>query len=189
MATHEATRLGTHHHDVVDRWADGWFRPGQLLEQRGRPDRPGEDARHRRRPLQHHGEHDPGRAARHRSNQGPSPARPGRAHGQAHRDAAPGNAGGDRRSNRVSLFARGKLYHWCRASRDGRHGPLHLLMAGLLDVSTTDFVTTIRMNRPPVNALVAELQEELIAALNHVKEDAATPVAVRTRAIEPDFLP
>ena len=61
-------------------------------------------------------------------------------------------------------------------------------MGGLLDVSTTDFVTTIRMNRPPVNALVAELQEELIAALNQVKEDGATRVVVLTSAIERYFM-
>ena len=62
------------------------------------------------------------------------------------------------------------------------------MMAGLLDVSTTDFVTTIRMNRPPVNALVAELQEELIAALNKVKEDDATRVVVLTSAIDRYFM-
>jgi len=35
-------------------------------------------------------------------------------------------------------------------------------MAGLLETSTQDFVTTLRMKRPPVNALTAELQEELV---------------------------
>jgi enoyl-CoA hydratase/carnithine racemase len=61
-------------------------------------------------------------------------------------------------------------------------------MAGLLEISTADFVTTIRMNRPPVNALVAELQEELIEALNQVKEDDATRVVVLTSAIDRYFM-
>ncbi len=61
-------------------------------------------------------------------------------------------------------------------------------MAGLLDVSTSDFVTTIRMNRPPVNALVSELQEELIEALNRVKDDDATRVVVLTSAIDRYFM-
>jgi enoyl-CoA hydratase/carnithine racemase len=61
-------------------------------------------------------------------------------------------------------------------------------MAGLLDVSTSDFVTTVRLNRPPVNALVPELQEELIEALNGVKEDDATRVVVLTSAIDRYFM-
>jgi enoyl-CoA hydratase len=61
-------------------------------------------------------------------------------------------------------------------------------MAGLLDVSTTDLVTTIRMNRPPVNALVVELQEELVDVLNRVKDDPGTRVVVLTSAIERYFM-
>ena len=61
-------------------------------------------------------------------------------------------------------------------------------MAGLLDASTSDLVTTIRMNRPPVNALVAELQEELIEALNRVKEEGTTRVVVLTSAIDRYFM-
>jgi enoyl-CoA hydratase/carnithine racemase len=61
-------------------------------------------------------------------------------------------------------------------------------MAGLLDVSTKDFVTTIRMNRPPVNALVAELQEELINALKPLKDDDTTRVVLLTSAIDRYFM-
>jgi enoyl-CoA hydratase len=61
-------------------------------------------------------------------------------------------------------------------------------MAGLLDVSTSEFVTTIRMNRPPVNALVPELQEALLEALNQVKDDEATRVVVLGSAIERYFM-
>ena len=61
-------------------------------------------------------------------------------------------------------------------------------MDALLEISTSDFITTIRMNRPPVNALVPELQEELIAALNRVKDDDATRVVVLTSAIERYFM-
>ena len=61
-------------------------------------------------------------------------------------------------------------------------------MAGLLEASTRDFVTTIRMNRPPVNALVAELQEDLIEALNRVKEEDTTRVVVLTSAIDRYFM-
>ncbi len=57
-----------------------------------------------------------------------------------------------------------------------------------LELSTSDFVTTIRMNRPPVNALVPELQEELVALLNHVKDDDATRVVVLTSAIDRYFM-
>jgi enoyl-CoA hydratase/carnithine racemase len=57
-----------------------------------------------------------------------------------------------------------------------------------LDVSNSDFVTVIRMNRAPVNALVAELQEELVDTLNKLKEDDATRVVVLTSAIERYFM-
>ncbi|HXO58871.1 MAG TPA: enoyl-CoA hydratase-related protein, partial [Candidatus Acidoferrum sp.] len=58
----------------------------------------------------------------------------------------------------------------------------------MLEISTSDFVTTIRMNRPPVNALVPELQEELVDALNGVKDDVATRVVVLTSAIDRYFM-
>ncbi len=61
-------------------------------------------------------------------------------------------------------------------------------MASLLVVSTDQFVTTIRMNRPPVNALVPELQEELVATLRTLKEDEATRVVVLTSAIDRYFM-
>src|SRR5207245_4701700 len=61
-------------------------------------------------------------------------------------------------------------------------------MAGLLDDSTTDFVTTIRMNRPPVMSPVVELQEELIEALNQAKEADTTRVVVLTSAIVRYFM-
>src|SRR5436305_14896758 len=61
-------------------------------------------------------------------------------------------------------------------------------MARLLDVSTTDFVTTIRMNRPPVNALVPELQEELIEALNQLKDADTTRVVLLTSEIDRYFM-
>jgi enoyl-CoA hydratase/carnithine racemase len=61
-------------------------------------------------------------------------------------------------------------------------------MERLLQVSTSDFVTTIRMNRPPVNALIPELQEELIESLNRVKADDATRVVVLTSAIDRYFM-
>jgi enoyl-CoA hydratase/carnithine racemase len=61
-------------------------------------------------------------------------------------------------------------------------------MDSLLEVSTSDFVTTIRMNRPPVNALVPELQEQLIEALNRVKDQDATRVVVLTSAIDRYFM-
>jgi enoyl-CoA hydratase/carnithine racemase len=59
---------------------------------------------------------------------------------------------------------------------------------GSLEISTSDFVTLIRMNRPPVNALVAELQEELQETLNRLKEDAATRVVVLASAIDRYFM-
>jgi enoyl-CoA hydratase len=58
----------------------------------------------------------------------------------------------------------------------------------LLETSTSDFVTTIRMNRPPVNALVPELQEELLDALNRLKDDEATRVVILTSAIDRYFM-
>ncbi|HEY4845722.1 MAG TPA: enoyl-CoA hydratase-related protein [Candidatus Dormibacteraeota bacterium] len=61
-------------------------------------------------------------------------------------------------------------------------------MAGLLETTTDQFVTTIRMNRPPVNALVPELQEQLLEALNRTKDDDATRVVVLTSAIDRYFM-
>jgi enoyl-CoA hydratase len=61
-------------------------------------------------------------------------------------------------------------------------------MSGLLEVSTEDFVTTIRVNRPPVNALTAALQEELVEHLNALADDAATRVVVVTSAIDRYFM-
>jgi enoyl-CoA hydratase/carnithine racemase len=58
----------------------------------------------------------------------------------------------------------------------------------LLEISTSDFVTTIRMNRPPVNALVPELQEELLEGLNRLKDDDATRVVILTSAIDRYFM-
>ena len=57
----------------------------------------------------------------------------------------------------------------------------------LLDISTKDFVTTIRLNRPPVNALVPELEEELVETLQRLKDDEATRVVVLTSAIDGFF--
>ncbi|GAC1478199.1 MAG: hypothetical protein PVSMB9_00440 [Candidatus Dormibacteria bacterium] len=61
-------------------------------------------------------------------------------------------------------------------------------MAGLLETSTRDFVTTIRMNRPPVNALTAELQEELVERLAAVADDPSTRVVVLTSALDRYFM-
>jgi enoyl-CoA hydratase/carnithine racemase len=58
----------------------------------------------------------------------------------------------------------------------------------LLEISTSDFVTTIRMNRPPVNALVPELQEELLEGLNRLKDDEGTRVVILTSAIDRYFM-
>jgi len=57
-----------------------------------------------------------------------------------------------------------------------------------LDVSNGKFVTVIRMNRAPVNALVPELQEELVETLNRLKDDEATRVVVLTSAIDRYFM-
>lgn len=57
-----------------------------------------------------------------------------------------------------------------------------------LELSTDAFVTTIKLNRPPVNALVPELQEELVAALNKLKDDDATRVVVLGSAIDRYFM-
>jgi enoyl-CoA hydratase len=57
-----------------------------------------------------------------------------------------------------------------------------------LELSTADFVTTIKMNRAPVNALVPELQEELVETLNRLKDDDATRVVVLTSAIDRYFM-
>ncbi|MEO6796535.1 MAG: enoyl-CoA hydratase-related protein [Candidatus Dormibacter sp.] len=61
-------------------------------------------------------------------------------------------------------------------------------MAGLLETSTQDLVTTLRMKRPPVNALTAELQEELVERLAELAEDPATRVVVLTSAIDRYFM-
>jgi enoyl-CoA hydratase len=58
----------------------------------------------------------------------------------------------------------------------------------LLELSTDQFVTTIKMNRPPVNALTPELQEELVESLNRLKDDDATRVVVVTSAIDRYFM-
>lgn len=57
-----------------------------------------------------------------------------------------------------------------------------------LETTTDDFVTSIRMNRPPVNALIPELQEELVDTLNRLKDDAATRVVVLTSVIDRYFM-
>ena len=57
----------------------------------------------------------------------------------------------------------------------------------LLQVSTEEFITTIKMNRPPVNALVPELEEELVETLRRLKDDDATRVVVLTSAIDGFF--
>ena len=61
-------------------------------------------------------------------------------------------------------------------------------MSGLLDVSRSDSVTTIRMNRPPVNALTVELQEELVERLGSVAEESETRVVILTSGIERYFM-
>ena len=61
-------------------------------------------------------------------------------------------------------------------------------MAGLLELSTAGFVTTIRLNRPPVNALTPQLQEELVESLDRLKDDEGTRVVVLTSAIEGYFM-
>jgi len=61
-------------------------------------------------------------------------------------------------------------------------------MSGLLEISTSDFVTTIRMNRPPVNALTTDLQEELVERLATLADDATTRVVVLTSAIDRYFM-
>ncbi|HEY0492043.1 MAG TPA: enoyl-CoA hydratase-related protein [Candidatus Dormibacteraeota bacterium] len=61
-------------------------------------------------------------------------------------------------------------------------------MPGLLELSTRDFVTTIRMNRPPVNALTAELQEELVDRLSTLADDDGTRVVVLSSAIDRYFM-
>ena len=59
---------------------------------------------------------------------------------------------------------------------------------GFLEVSTADFVTTLRLNRPPVNALLPELQEELVEKLNQLKDDDTTRVVILTSAIDRYFM-
>ena len=61
-------------------------------------------------------------------------------------------------------------------------------MGGFLEVATNDFVTTVSMNRPPVNALVPELQEELVETLKRLKDENATRVVVLTSAIDRYFM-
>jgi enoyl-CoA hydratase len=58
----------------------------------------------------------------------------------------------------------------------------------LLEFETKDFVTTISMNRGPVNALSPELQEELVEAVARLAEDEATRVVILTSAIERYFM-
>ena len=58
----------------------------------------------------------------------------------------------------------------------------------LLQVDTAEFVTTIRLNRPPVNALTPELQDELVAALKPLKDADQTRVVVLTSAIDRYFM-
>src|SRR5436853_7082465 len=58
----------------------------------------------------------------------------------------------------------------------------------LLEVSTDQFVTTLRMNRPPVNALVPELQEQLVETLNRLKDSEDTRVVILTSAIDRVFM-
>ncbi len=58
----------------------------------------------------------------------------------------------------------------------------------LLAVATADFITTIKMNRPPVNALVPELQEELVETLHRLKDDDEVRVVVLTSALERQFM-
>jgi enoyl-CoA hydratase len=59
---------------------------------------------------------------------------------------------------------------------------------GFLAISTERFVTTIKMNRPPVNALVPELQEQLVETLEKLKDDDSTRVVVLTSAIQRQFM-
>ena len=58
----------------------------------------------------------------------------------------------------------------------------------LLQVSADRFVVTIKMNRPPVNAIVPELQEELVETLNRLKQDDSARVVVLTSAIDRFFM-
>lgn len=59
---------------------------------------------------------------------------------------------------------------------------------GFLQQSTDAFVTTIKMNRLPVNALIPELQEELVETLKRLEDDDATRVVVLTSAIDRYFM-
>src|SRR3989475_6510791 len=61
-------------------------------------------------------------------------------------------------------------------------------MAGLLEVATSDFVTTVRLQRPPVNVVVPETQEEMIGTLKPLKDDNATRVVLLTSAIDRYFM-
>src|SRR5439155_1567256 len=115
-------------------------------------------------------------------------ARHERADDQAHRAAPAGGARRHRQCHHVPVLAGRRLHHRRGPAGDGRHGPLHLLMVKLLEVSTDHFVTTIRLNRPPVNALVPELQEELLETLNQLKDHDPTRVVVLTSAIDRYFM-
>jgi enoyl-CoA hydratase len=61
-------------------------------------------------------------------------------------------------------------------------------MAGLIAVETEEGVTTVRMNRPPVNALAPDLQEQLVETFNRLAEDEATRVVILTSAIDRYFM-
>lgn len=61
-------------------------------------------------------------------------------------------------------------------------------MPEFLQVTTSGFVSSIRMNRPPVNALVVELQERLIEELHRLADDERTRVVILTSAIDGYFM-
>jgi len=61
-------------------------------------------------------------------------------------------------------------------------------MPEFLQVATGDWVTTIKLHRPPVNALVPELQEELVETLHRLAEDDQTRVVILTSAIDGYFM-
>ncbi|HYM49690.1 MAG TPA: enoyl-CoA hydratase-related protein [Candidatus Limnocylindrales bacterium] len=61
-------------------------------------------------------------------------------------------------------------------------------MGEFVDLETKDGVTTVRMNRAPVNALTPELQEELVETFRQLESDDATRVAVLTSAFDRYFM-
>jgi enoyl-CoA hydratase/3-hydroxyacyl-CoA dehydrogenase len=61
-------------------------------------------------------------------------------------------------------------------------------MPGLVEVETRDQVSVVRINRPPVNALAPELQEELVETFRRLAEDESTRVAILTSAVERYFM-